>query len=74
MNVHTSEPDALLMTTRSKGVLLNYATRCKKEALEKRISKPKKASGKASASPWQSWRESIKQAADENGDPNSKGG
>ena len=73
MNVHTSEPDALLMTTRSKGVLLNYATRCKKEALEKRISKPKKASGKASASPWQSWRESIKQT-DENGAPNSGSG
>ena len=60
------------MTTRNKGVLLNYATRCKKEALEKRISKPNKASGKASESPWQLWRESLKQA--ENKAPNSGDG
>ena len=61
-----------LMTTRNKGVLLNYATRCKKEALEMRISKPKKASGKVAESPWQQWRESIKQA--ENEAPNSGDG
>ena len=74
MNVHNSEPDALLMTTRNKGVLLNYATKTRRARLEKRISKPKKASGKKAAdSLWNSWRESIKQT-DENGAPNSGGG
>ena len=74
MNVHTSEPDALLVTTRNKGVLLNYATKTRRARLEKRISKPKKASGKKVAeSLWHNWRESIKQT-DENGAPNSGGG
>ena len=68
---HWQEMDAL-MTTRNKGVLLNYATRCKKEGLEKRIGSGKKR-GKSAESPWLQWRTRVKQA-DENGDPNSGGG
>ena len=69
-----------LMTTRNKGVLLNYATRCKKEGLEKRIGSGKKRAlatqeteGKSAESPWLQWRTRVKQT-DENGDPNSGGG
>jgi len=64
-----------LMTTRNKGVLLNYATSCKKGALEKRVSQSKKQAveksrtNKTAPSLWHQWRESIKQA-DENGAPN----
>jgi len=82
MNVHTSTTErdtapvlaAALMTTRNKGVLLNYATKTRRARLEKRISKPKKASDiDAPKSLWHSWRESIKQT-DENGAPNSGSG